>query len=75
MLKPIWAYGVQLWDTASNSNIEILQRFQNRYFRIIVSASWYVTLCHDLNVPYVRNEIKRSARDTSIGWRNILAYS
>jgi len=24
ILKPIWAYGIQLWGTASNSNIEIL---------------------------------------------------
>jgi len=39
--------------------IDILQRFQNR---IIVNAPWYVTddtLHHDLNVPYVRDEIKR----------------
>jgi len=39
ILKPIWTYGVQLWDTASNSNIEILQKFQNKYLRIIVNAS------------------------------------
>jgi hypothetical protein len=24
VLKPIWTYGIQLWGTASNSNIEIL---------------------------------------------------
>jgi len=29
ILKPIWTYGIPLWGTASNSNIEILQRFQN----------------------------------------------
>jgi len=28
ILKPIWAYSVQLWGTASGSNMEILQRFQ-----------------------------------------------
>jgi len=41
---------------------EILQRFQNRYLRIIVNAPCYVTndtLHHDLNVPHVRDEIKR----------------
>lgn len=27
ILKPIWTYGIQLWGTASNSNIEILERF------------------------------------------------
>jgi hypothetical protein len=24
ILKPIWTYGIQLWGTASTSNIEIL---------------------------------------------------
>jgi hypothetical protein len=27
MLKQIWTYGIQPWGTASNSNIETLQRF------------------------------------------------
>jgi len=48
ILKSIWFYGVQLWGTASNSNIEMLQRFQNKYLRIIVNAVWYaspMTLC------------------------------
>jgi len=49
-------------DTVSNSNIEILQRFQKKYLRIIVNVLWYVTnnvLHHDFNVPYVGDEIKR----------------
>jgi hypothetical protein len=29
VLKPIWIYGIQLWGTVSNSNIEVLQRFQS----------------------------------------------
>jgi len=48
--------------TASNSNIEILQKFENRYLRTIFNAPWYVTndiLRHDLNMPYVRDAIKR----------------
>jgi hypothetical protein len=28
ILKPIWTYGIQLWGTTSNSNLEILERFQ-----------------------------------------------
>jgi hypothetical protein len=28
--KPIWTYGIQLWGTASTSNIEILERFQSK---------------------------------------------
>jgi len=54
IFKPIRTYGVQLWSTVSNSNIEILQRFQNKYLRIIVNAPRCITndaLQHDLNVP------------------------
>jgi len=62
ILKPIWTCGAQLWGTASNSNIDIIQRFQNKYLRIIVNAPCYVTndtLHQDLNVSYVRDEIKK----------------
>jgi len=60
-LKPIWTYSVQLWGTAANSSIEIIQRFQNKY----LNAPWYVTndtIHHDLNVldeMNVRDEIKK----------------
>jgi len=53
---------VQPRDTVSDSSIEIPQRFRNKYLRIIINAPWYVindTLHRDLNVPYVRDEIKR----------------
>jgi hypothetical protein len=32
ILKPVWTYGVQLWGTASNSNLEILERFQSKVY-------------------------------------------
>jgi hypothetical protein len=38
ILKPIWTYGIQLWGTASTSNIEILEKFQSKVLRIIVNA-------------------------------------
>jgi hypothetical protein len=38
ILKPIWTYGIQLWGTASTSNIEILERFQSKDLRMIVGA-------------------------------------
>jgi hypothetical protein len=59
-LKPIWTYGIQLWSTASTSNIEILERFQSNALRIIVDASWYVPNNHirrDLQMPSVKEEI------------------
>jgi len=60
ILKPIWTYGIPLWGTASNSNIEILQRFQNKVLRSIINAPWYVpnTILHtDLQIPTVKEEI------------------
>lgn len=60
ILKPIWTYGIQLWGTASHSNIEIIQRFQNKMLRMVTNAPWYVTneqLHHDLEVNTVKQEV------------------
>jgi hypothetical protein len=60
VLKPIWTYGLQLWGTASTSNIEILERFQSKALRIITDAPWYVmnaVLRRDLHIPSVKEEI------------------
>ena len=58
ILKNIWKYGIPLWGTASNSNIEIL-RFQNKVLRSIANAPWYVpnTLQTYLQIPTVKAEI------------------
>jgi len=61
ILKPIWTYGIQLWGTVSNSNIDILERFQSKVVRIITDAPWYVpnaVIKHDLQVPSVRQEAR-----------------
>jgi len=60
ILEPIWPYGVH--RAARDSNIETLQRFQNKYLTIIVNAPLCVindALHHDLNVPFVGDEIRR----------------
>jgi len=57
ILESVWAYGVQLWGTAFKYRNTLMISKQ-----IIVNAPWYVTndtLHHDLDVPYVRDEIKR----------------
>jgi len=54
ILKPIWTYG-----TISNSNIEILHRYQNKVLRATVNAPRYITnkvLQTDLKVPAIREE-------------------
>jgi hypothetical protein len=62
ILKPIWTYGIQLWGTTFNSNIEILERFQRKVLRLIVDAPWYVSnsvIRKDLQIPTVKDEISR----------------
>jgi len=60
ILKPIWTYVVQLWGSASNSNIDILERFQSEVLRIITDAPWCVpntVIRRDLRVFSVRQEV------------------
>jgi hypothetical protein len=62
ILKPIWTYGIQLWGTASTSNVEILERFQSKALRMTADAPWYVPntlIRRDLQIPTVKEEIFR----------------
>jgi hypothetical protein len=62
ILKQIWTYGIQLWGTASTSNIEILERFQSKALCMIVDAPWYVpnmVIRTDLQTPTVKEELRR----------------
>ncbi|GAB0086705.1 hypothetical protein DMENIID0001_008600 [Sergentomyia squamirostris] len=60
MLKPIWTYGLELWGSASNSNVEILQRFENKYLRMITGAPWFTpnyVIRSNSDLPMVKEEI------------------
>jgi hypothetical protein len=60
ILQTIWTYGIQLWVTASTSNIQILESFQSKALRMIVDASWYVLntlIRRDLQIPSGKKEI------------------
>jgi hypothetical protein len=62
VLKPIWTYGIQLGGTASNSKIEILQRFQSKTLRSILNAPWYINthrIHEDLQMNTVLSDIKK----------------
>jgi len=64
ILKPIWAYGSQLWGCASKTNIETIQRFQNKVLRGIVNAPWYIRnddLHRDLKIETVASAINKNA--------------
>lgn len=61
ILKPVWTYGIQLWGTASKSNIDILERYQSKTLRLIIKAPWFVSnkiIARDLNMLSVKEEIR-----------------
>jgi hypothetical protein len=64
ILKPVWTFGFQLWGFTKQSNIDIIQRFQNKVLRHMVNATWYIRnndLYRDLQVDVVSSEIQRFA--------------
>lgn len=66
VLKPIWTYGIQLWGTASTSNLNIIQRFQSKMLRKILQSPWYVTnkvIHRDTKMPTVQEEIRRFSQN------------
>ena len=59
ILKPVWSYGIQLWGTAINSNIE---QFQSKTLRTLIDAPWYVTketIHRNLKILTVKEEISK----------------
>src|SRR5204863_2905302 len=65
MLKPVWTYGIQLWGAASHSNIEIIQRFQNKALRCITGSPWYVknvNVHRDLQMTSVKDVAGQHSR-------------
>jgi len=64
ILKPVCTYGIQLWGTASNSNLEILERFQSKVLGIITDAPRYVPntiIKLDLQIPTVKQEARKNS--------------
>lgn len=60
ILKPIGTYGIQLWGTAYNSNIKIIQRYQSKNCRQIFNTPEHVTnqVRHrDTKTPSVREKV------------------
>ncbi|CAH2239806.1 jg20739 [Pararge aegeria aegeria] len=59
-IKPIWTYGIQLWGTASNSNIDILERFQTKALRTMFGIPHCISnryIYFDFGLKTVRQEI------------------
>ena len=63
ILKPIWTYGIQLWGTASNTSVDLIQRAQSKILRSMTGAPWYIrnkNIHNDLEVPLVKDEFEKT---------------
>jgi hypothetical protein len=64
VIRPVWSYGIQLWSCASDSNIQVIERYQNEVLKCIVNAPWYVRnsdLHRDLGIEVVTDTIAKLA--------------
>jgi hypothetical protein len=65
VLRPVWSYGIQLWGCASDSNIPVIQRYQNKVLKGIVNVLWYFRnsdLHRDLGIETVTDIIAKFAK-------------
>ena len=65
ILKPVWTHGIQLWGRTEQSNMDIIQRVQNKVIRNTVDAPWYIRnadLHTDLQMEMVKNETGKFAK-------------
>ncbi|CAK1552922.1 unnamed protein product [Leptosia nina] len=63
ILKTAWTYGIQVWGSASNTNIAILQRVQNAILRTISNVLWFIRnseIHTQLEMNTVKEEIQAS---------------
>jgi uncharacterized protein YeeX (DUF496 family) len=61
----VWSYGIQPWGFASESNIQVIQCYQNKVLKCIVNAPWYIRnsdLHRDLGIETVTNIIAKFAK-------------
>ena len=62
IINPSWAYRIQLFGAACNSNLDINQRFHSKTLRLMLYARWYVTnaaIHKALEIETVKKEIER----------------
>ena len=77
VLNPIWTYDIQLWDTAGNTIINIIQRTQSKILKTTTGAPWYIrneNIHGDLEVPLVKDEFKKLSVKYIIKLQTPLTY-
>ncbi|CAH2101977.1 unnamed protein product [Euphydryas editha] len=57
--KPVWTYGIELWATRSNSNIEFFKRFEAKAIKFILNILKFIHnkyILHDQMLDTVNQE-------------------
>jgi hypothetical protein len=65
VIRPVWSYGIQLWGCTNESNIQVIQHYQNKVLKCIVNAPWYVRnsdLHRDLRIKTATDIIAKFAK-------------
>jgi hypothetical protein len=65
VIHPVWSYGIELWGCVSDSNIQVIQRYQNKVLKCIVNAPRYVRnsdLHRDLGIETVTDIIAKFSK-------------
>jgi hypothetical protein len=64
IIRPILTYAAPAWSSASNTNIKLLQRFQNKILRLILNGDRYsriLDLHNESSIPYIHDYILQQA--------------
>jgi hypothetical protein len=64
-MRPVWSYGIQLWGCANDSNIQVIQHFQNKVLKCIFNGPWYFRnsdLHRDFGIDTVTDIIVKLAK-------------
>jgi hypothetical protein len=64
VIRAVLSYGIQLWGCASESNIQVIQRYQNKVLKCIDNAPWHVRNSdhRDLGIETVTDIIAKFAK-------------
>jgi hypothetical protein len=65
VIRPVWSYGIQLWGCTSDSNIQVIQCYQDKVLKCIVNAPWYIRnsdLHRDLGIETVTDITAKFAK-------------
>lgn len=65
ILRPLITYACQIWGVASDTQMEKIQRFQNRMLRLIAKAPWFLRnrqIHYELGILTIKEYVKKTTK-------------